>query len=99
MGMKVMCVRRKSSRNKSVSPVAEGRRLSGSQVIDLSRPSSRVSRRCSNILAGLPAMTEYLKVKMGKIEIGRNMTVMRFDMTSSSSCGKLAILLLHLPQI
>jgi hypothetical protein len=28
--------------------------------VDLSRPSSLVSSKCSNILAGLPAITEYL---------------------------------------
>jgi len=61
MGMKMMWVKRKLSRKRSVSPAVEGRRLSPGSQLDLSRPSNRVSRRCSNIFPGLPAITEYLE--------------------------------------
>ena len=65
VGMNTIWVSRKSSRKESL--VEEGRLSRPPTPPPPPRPSNRVSRRCSNIFCGVPAITVYLKQNAGKI--------------------------------
>lgn len=65
VGMNTIWVSRKSSRKESL--VEEGRLSRPPTPPPPPRPSNRVSRRCSNIFCGVPAITVYLKQNVGKM--------------------------------
>ena len=65
VGMNTIWVSRKSSRKES--PVEEGRLSRPPTPPPPPRPSNRVSRRCSSIFCGVPAITVYLKQNARKM--------------------------------
>jgi len=67
VGMNTIWVSRKSSRKESL--VEEGRLSRPPTPPPPPRPSNRVSRRCSNIFCGVPAIAVYLKQNARKMSL------------------------------